>query len=100
MLKALHKRALKKKQKPKTHTTHTHTRRTRDLHIYSCTHPKACRVMVGLITVEFDPRRTRADYPRCCRGEGISAGRPSMAAAVAVAATAVAAATSDARMSP
>lgn len=66
--------------------------------------------MVGLITVEFDPRRTRADYPRCCRGEGISAGRPSMAAvaaaveaaaaAAAVEAAAAAAATSIARMSP
>jgi len=31
--------------------------------------PDACRVMVGLITVECDPRRTRTDYPRCCRGK-------------------------------
>lgn len=40
--------------------------------------PDACRVMVGLITAECDPRRSRTDYPRCCR-KGFRA-CPSMAA--------------------
>ena len=46
-------------EKEKKNLRHTHIQ---------CFNPEACGVMVGLITVEFDPRRTRADYPRCCRG--------------------------------
>lgn len=47
----------------------TRVKKKLETHAYiQCFNPEACRVMVGLITVEFDPRRTRADYPRCCRG--------------------------------